>query len=98
MPVKINDLRIVKINAYSKAVVAYMIRWAELMEKEPNLTKEKAEELSHKADIEGITGFMYDMARKCLYKFWQRGEELKRSMKKCSNFYMNSIENLEPLT
>ena len=64
-------------DGYSKGVVDYLIRWCDLMEKEPKLTKEKVDELSYKADTEGITGFMYDMARKYIYIFWEYGEQLK---------------------
>ena len=37
-----------------------------------------AKELSHKADTEGITGFMYGCAVSILLQCWEYGEELRR--------------------
>ena len=69
---------------YSRGVVDYMIKWANLMEqtiiKNGSLTKRQADKLSTDADTMGITGFMYDMARKFLYKYWQYGDNLKKML------------------
>lgn len=73
----------VKINsddAYSKATVDYTIAWADLMEKgiaDGMKLEDIAEEASHKADTEGITGFMYGLAAKVLAHFWEHGEALR---------------------
>lgn len=64
---------------YSKAIVTYSERWAELMEAGMSLGQvltEIAEKTSHEADVEGITGFMYGCAVQGLAKFWEHGEEL----------------------
>lgn len=63
---------------YGKSTVEFSIRWADLMEKEKTLTKSRAKELSYKADTDGITGFMYDMARQFLHKYWEYGEKLTK--------------------
>jgi hypothetical protein len=76
--------RYVKINSghpYSVAVVTYSERWADLMEKEiaaGNALEKIAAQTSHKADTEGITGFMYGCAVSALAKFWEHGEPLRR--------------------
>jgi len=64
-------------DGYSKGVIDFAVRWANLMEKEKEITKEIAEALSTTADTEGITGFMYDCARGMLYRFWEYGDNLK---------------------
>lgn len=66
---------------YGSCVIRYAERWANLMEEE--LVKgEKlvdiAEKTSHKADLEGITGFMYGAAVSMLSKVWEHGETLRQ--------------------
>lgn len=75
-------------DGYSKGVVDFAVRWANLMEKEKELTKEIVDKLSNEADTEGITGYMYDCARGSLYHFWYYGEELKELLgtKSCCMF------------
>lgn len=66
---------------YGKATVEYAERWANLMEEELKKGKELediAEQASHDADTEGITGFMYGMAVAILADVWEHGEELRR--------------------
>ena len=68
-------------DGYSYAVVAYMIRWADLMEAEMAKGKKLediAEKTSRDADKEGITGFMYGCAVAALAEFWEYGEELRQ--------------------
>lgn len=77
-------------DGYSKGVVDYSERWAVAMEREianlpdnsdTRLTRffvDRAESLSHEADIEGITGFMYGCAVQALAQFWKHGETLRR--------------------
>jgi hypothetical protein len=69
-------------DGYSKAVVDYSERWANLMEERLSATgstiAEIAKKASHDADTEGITGFMYGCAVQALAYFWEHGEELRR--------------------
>lgn len=73
---------------YGNATVVYAEQWAYLMEKtipanatSPQVTRflvDNADRLSHEADTEGITGFMYGCAVSGLAHFWVHGEELRR--------------------
>jgi hypothetical protein len=66
---------------YSKAIIQYAERWANLMEAKfaNGMTLETtAEETSHEADIEGITGFMYGVAVAVLASCWEHGERLRQ--------------------
>lgn len=68
-------------NSYSLGVVNYTERWAQAMEKqlfEGKAIEEMADQTSHDADTEGITGFMYGCAVLALSEFWEHGEELRR--------------------
>jgi hypothetical protein len=74
-------------DAYSKSVVDYAEAWAALLEnailshpdRSPEDVVEKlAHDLSHVADEEGITGFMYGCAVSALAQFWVHGEALRR--------------------
>ena len=78
-------------DGYSKGVIDFAVRWANLMEKEKELTNELVDKLSSQADTEGITGFMYDGARGSLYHFWKYGDELKELLgtKSCCIFTLN---------
>lgn len=75
---------IVKVNdddGYGRAGVEYTRIWGVLMD--DALAEGKAladvwDELSHEADIDGITGFMYGWATGCLARVWVHGEELRR--------------------
>jgi hypothetical protein len=73
-------------DAYGRACFTYAERWAEMMEdlidRNPDkslkdIIIEKAEETSHKANEEGITGFMYGCAVSILSECWMYGEELR---------------------
>ena len=80
--------RYVQINAsdeYSKEVVDYGERWANLMEADPLLQSPDPEVFarlanttSHTANTGGITGAMYGAAASALAEFWQYGERLRR--------------------
>lgn len=68
------------VDEYSNAVVTYAKRWAELMEElidggQP--LEDIAQETSHIADTEGITGFMYGAAVSVLARTWVYGEKLR---------------------
>jgi len=65
---------------YGNAVFVYAKSWAELMEEsidKGNEIQDIAKELSHKADTDGITGFMYGAAVATLAGCWKYGEELR---------------------
>lgn len=65
---------------YSLGVITYTERWADLMESAINSgmkLEDVADNLSHEADTEGITGFMYGCAVSALAKFWVYGEQLR---------------------
>ena len=67
-------------NYYSRAVIDYLIRWANMMEdrmSKGETISDMAEETSHEADTEGITGFMYGCAVDILSQTWEYGEELR---------------------
>ncbi len=67
-------------DGYSGAVMNYAERWARLMEARMSKGEriaDIADDCSHLADSEGITGFMYGCAVGILSKVWQHGEALR---------------------
>jgi len=66
---------------YSSGALSFMIRWANLMEAEledgGKLTKKSVENLSDIADVEGISGAMYELSKGYLRHYWQHGEKLQ---------------------
>ena len=73
-------------DSYSKGVVTYAERWADQMERGIRNTgmdvddfmQDHADQLSHDADTDGLTGFMYGAAVSGLAKFWIHGEALRQ--------------------
>lgn len=70
---------------YGMAIQDFAIRWALLMEKYIEQIGDAvesiqlhADELSHKANTEGITGFMYGIAVSLLARCWKHGEVLRK--------------------
>ena len=66
---------------YRKAIHDFAEKWANLMEEEVDngySIEDVANKTSHKADTEGITGFMYGAAISILSNCWVYGEELKQ--------------------
>lgn len=66
---------------YGACTFRYAEKWADLMEKEIQKgtnVKDMADRLSHEADTEGITGFMYGCAVSILSQCWEYGEELRK--------------------
>lgn len=66
---------------YGACGMRYCARWAHAMEAEMSNGKKLediAEETSHTADTEGITGFMYGCAVSTLGHVWKHGEALRR--------------------
>jgi len=67
-------------DGYGGAVMTYAERWARLMESriaKGERIADIADDCSHLADNEGITGFMYGCAVGILSKVWQHGEALR---------------------
>lgn len=68
-------------DSYSSGALSFMIQWAELMEidieDEIKLTKKLVDQSSNLANVEGITGAMYELSKGYLGYFWEHGELLK---------------------
>jgi len=66
---------------YGNRCFTYGWDWARLMEGQMGqgveLSKEMAEDMSHLADVDGITGFMFGCAKSILAQCWKHGETLK---------------------
>ena len=70
-----------KDDGYGACVIRYAEKWARFMEARVaagSVIADCAEECSHLADDEGITGFMYGCAVSILAHVWIHGEELRR--------------------
>jgi hypothetical protein len=68
-------------DAYFGRVVRYAEEWARLMQTRlanGETIHQCADELSHLADDDGITGYMYGCAVGVLAKVWKHGEALRR--------------------
>lgn len=68
-------------DGYGSGVIRFAERWARLMEgriANGDTVEGCAEEASHLADNEGITGFMYGAAVSILSQVWVHGEQLRR--------------------
>lgn len=66
---------------YGACCVRYAEKWARLMQTRianGESIADFASETSHRADDEGITGFMYGAAALMLAECWKHGEELRR--------------------
>ena len=88
-------------DGYSRACFTYAERWAGMLE---NLIEssnddamtvivKNADRLSHEADIEGITGFMYGCAVSILSQCWKYGEELRKWHNKEYNYDGDGVVN-----
>jgi len=67
-------------DSYGSGIIRYAERWADLIEERMGqgaTLDDVAKEESHKADTEGITGFMYGAAVSVLASCWEHGEELR---------------------
>lgn len=68
-------------DAYEKRIFEYAEIWATSMEeamKSGYRVEDIADELSKKADTDGITGFMYNIAVQILSTHWIHGDALRR--------------------
>jgi hypothetical protein len=73
-----------------------MERWSDLMEEQINAghkVETIADSTANKADITGITGFMFAMAVKKLSQFWIYGEELHQWHNKKYNSNSANVVN-----
>ena len=94
------------LDPYGHASFTYAERWAEMMENiiesstdEPmKVIVDNADRLSHEADTEGITGFMYGCAVSILSHCWKYGEELRKWHNKVYNYEGDGIVNPAVLT
>lgn len=59
---------------------------------------ENADHLSHEADTEGITGFMYGCAVNILSQCWEHGEELRKWHNKEYDYEGEGVVNPAILT
>ena len=86
---------------YGRACFTYAERWAEKLENviesstdEPmKAVIDNADRLSHEADVEGITGFMYGCAVNILSQCWKYGEELRKWHNKKYNHEGDGVVN-----
>ena len=81
---------------YGLAIFRYAERWANMMEERitnGEKVEDIAKELSHKADTEGITGFMYGCAVSILSQCWKYGEELRGWHNKQYNYDGKGVVN-----
>ena len=91
---------------YSRACFTYAERWANMLENLIESSDEdamtvivnNADRLSHEADIEGITGFMYGCAVNILAQCWKYGEELRKWHNKEYNYNGDGVVNPAVLT
>ena len=81
--------RAVNTDPYGACIYRYAERWMALMEERFNarenatvtiedFLKEHASKLSHEADVEGISGFMYGAAANIIAHAWTYGESFRR--------------------
>ena len=88
-------------DGYSRACFTYTERWAEMMEEKivessddaMKVIVDNAHRLSNEADIEGITGYMYDCAASILSQCWKYGEYLRKWHNGEYNYDGNGIVN-----
>jgi hypothetical protein len=86
---------------YGARCVSYAKEWALLMQvgiKEGRLVKDIAEQTSHEADYDGISGFMYGASVSILSQCWKHGEELRKWHNKEYNHEGNGVANPAILT
>ena len=91
---------------YDITCFTYAERWANMLENLIESSDEdamtvivnNADRLSHEADIEGITGFMYGCAVNILVQCWEYGEELRKWHNKEYNYNGDGVVNPAVLT
>lgn len=90
---------------YGSCIYRYAERWADMMEETIKYSndpqkciEEYAEVYSHKADTEGITGFMYGAAVSILSQAWEYGDILRKWHNKQYNYDGDGTVNPAILT
>lgn len=94
------------LDAYGHACFTFAERWAEMLEEiidhssdsPARVIIDNAEQLSYKADTEGITGYMYGMAVGILSQCWEYGEELRKWHNKEYNYDGDGVVNPAVMT
>ena len=94
------------IDPYGRGCFTYAERWAEMMEnliesstdESMKVIIDNADRLSHEADTEGITGFMYGCAVSILSQCWKYGEELRKWHNKEYNYEGDGVVNPAVMT
>lgn len=89
------------VTVMEERVFTYAERWAEMLENQiesstddvMNVIVDNADRLSHEADTEGITGFMYGCAVSILSQCWKYGEYLRRWHNKEYNYVGDGVVN-----
>ena len=93
-------------DGYGRACFTYAERWAEMLENKIESSTEdamkvivdNADKLSHEADTEGITGYMYGCAVSILSQCWKYGEYLRKWHNKEYNYDGDGVVNPAILT
>lgn len=93
-------------DGYGSAYFTYAERWAEMLENKIESSTEdvmkvivdNADKLSHEADTEGITGYMYGCAVSILSQYWKYGEYLRKWHNKKYNYDGDGVVNPAILT
>lgn len=94
------------LDPYGHACFTYAERWAEMLEDKIEYSSDSparviidnANQLSYKADTEGITGAMYGFAVGILSQCWEYGEELRKWHNKEYNYDGDGVVNPAVMT
>lgn len=98
---KYEDWKNKNTDKYGACIFRYAERWADMMEREIENgaeLKDVAKKLSHDADTEYITGFMYGVAVNILSQCWEYGEELRKWHNKEYKYNGDGVVNPAVLT
>lgn len=88
-------------DGYGGRIISYAREWAMLMQVEMangKKLRDIAQQASHDADYDGITGFMYGAAVQMLSQCWKHGEELRKWHNKKYNQEGDGVVNPAVLT
>lgn len=88
-------------DGYGGRIISYAKEWAMLMQVDMangKKLKDIAQQASHEADYDGITGFMYGAAVQMLSQCWKHGEELRKWHNKKYNQEGDGVVNPAILT
>ena len=89
------------VDPYGVAIFEFAETWATLMEEQiekGEKLEDIAGKLSHEADEDGITGFMYGAAVSILSECWIYGEDLRRWHNKDYGYVGNGVVNPAVIT